>query len=699
MKIKVDAKKELKREIVGILFFFLSLIMFASLITGGRYVGKIGQGAARALLFFFGQGAFLIPAIFVYLGVLNFVKVRQSKSYSRFIGFLILILNFPLFLDLLSSKGNWGGFWGNILGGLLKKYFGSIGAFLIVLAVFSIGIILTTNLSVSSIITGSFKKLKALLSPTERNGVKKHKAAKPKILNPQKEDRTIDEEKQISSAIEYENDSRGDDLQIDKGFMRKESAEYKYPSYDLLIEPSHDDSPQSGEELKNKATILEKTLGDFEIPARVTQIVPGPVITQFELELAPGIKVSSINNLAKDLSLALQAETLRVLTPIPGKAAVGIEIPSSKIRIVALREIVESKSFSNSSLISFALGKTVDGKSYCADIESMPHLLIAGATGSGKSVCIHSIILSLLFKTRPKDLKLLLVDPKRVELSVYNGIPHLLTPVITNPKKAAGYLSWVVGEMEQRYRVFADKGVRDIFQFNERAKEEKQDPMPFVVIIIDELADLMVVSAQQVEQIIIRLAQLSRAVGIHLILATQRPSVNVITGIIKANLPARISFQVISKVDSRTILDMNGAENLLGNGDMLYLASGAAKPIRLQGCYVSPKEVTGVVNFIKSQNIQSDYIDLLKTNKQFNSNIDHEDELFREAVEIVINLEQASVSFLQRKLKIGYNRAARLIEIMEQEGIVGPLDGVKGRKVLVNRDYLKNLEHAQKIEQ
>jgi len=699
MKIKVDAKKELKREIAGILFFFFSLIMFASLIAGGRYVGKIGQGVAQALLYFFGKGAFLIPAIFVYLGILNFVKVRQSKSYSRFIGFLILILNFPLFLDLLSRSGNWGGFWGNILGGLLRKYFGSIGAFLVVLAVFSIGIILTTELSMSSIISGSFRKLKELLSLGGQEGVKKHKVAKPKILRPQKEDGTIKQEaEQIVSKEKEERDFQCDDLERDEGLSRKESAEYRYPPFDLLIKPSHDDTPQSGEELKDKATILEKTLGDFEIPARVTQIVPGPVITQFEIELAPGIKVSSINNLAKDLSMALQAETLRVLTPIPGKAAVGIEIPSSKIRIVALREIVESKSFSNSPLISFALGKTVDGKSYCADIESMPHLLIAGATGSGKSVCIHSIILSLLFKTRPKDLKLLLIDPKRVELSVYNGIPHLLTPVITNPKKAAGYLSWVVGEMEQRYRIFADRGVRDIFQFNERAGEERQDPMPFIVIIIDELADLMAVSAQQVEQIIIRLAQLSRAVGIHLILATQRPSVNVITGIIKANLPARISFQVISKVDSRTILDMNGAENLLGNGDMLYLASGAAKPIRLQGCYVSPKEVARVVNFIKSQNIQFDYIDLLRATKQLNDTVQHEDELFREAVEVIINLEQASVSLLQRKLKIGYNRAARLIEIMEQEGIVGPLDGVKGRKVLVNRDYLKNLEHIQKIE-
>ena len=481
--------------------------------------------------------------------------------------------------------------------------------------------------------------------------------------------------------------------------------EYELPPVTLLREPKHSagDASSAGE-LRQNAQLLVDTLQSFGVQTRIVDIARGPAVTRYELQPSAGVKISRITNLADDIALNLAAAGVRIVAPSPGKAAVGIEVPNRTVSPVTLREMIESPAFSDAkSCVSVALGRDISGSCVVADISKMPHLLIAGATGSGKSVCINSIIMSLLYKAKPDEVKLLLVDPKVVELGVYNGLPHLAVPVVSDPKKAAGALGWAVTEMLNRYKLFASVGARDIASYNRllESQENAPPPLPHYVIIVDELADLMMAAPSEVEDSICRLAQMARAAGMHLIIATQRPSVDVITGVIKANIPSRIAFAVSSQVDSRTILDMGGAEKLLGKGDMLFAPMGASKPTRVQGCFVSDEEIERVVTFIKSageaeydQTIANEiekHIPAGKGNASGGSgspsSADDEDPMLMDAIECVVEAGIASTSLLQRKCKLGYARAARLIDELEARGIVGPFEGSKPRAVLISKEH------------
>lgn len=476
-----------------------------------------------------------------------------------------------------------------------------------------------------------------------------------------------------------------------KPMEAKPEIKYVFPPMELLGKNSEPVKFGSKAEMIANAKKLEETLASFGVEAKVIQINRGPTVTRYELSPSQGVKVSKIVNLADDIALNLAAQGIRIEAPIPGKAAVGIEVPNTETQSVYLRDVLESNEFKNfPSKLAFALGEDIAGNAVVTDIAKMPHLLIAGATGSGKSVCINTLITSILYKAKPDEVKLLLVDPKVVELSIYNGIPHLLIPVVTDPKKAAGALNWAVREMLARYQSFADNSVRDIKGFNAMKREKgEKDLMPQIVIVIDELADLMMAAPGEVEDAICRLAQMARAAGLHLIIATQRPSVDVITGVIKANIPSRMAFAVSSGIDSRTILDSVGAEKLLGKGDMLFSPVGMSKPVRIQGAFVTDKEVENIVSFLKSQgNIKYDdaMIDEITSTGVKSADPNSEsDEFFDQAVELVVSKEKASVSMLQRQFRIGYNRAARIMDDLESRGIVGPEEGSKPRKVLMSK--------------
>ena len=482
-----------------------------------------------------------------------------------------------------------------------------------------------------------------------------------------------------------------------------EDEHYEFPPVQLLSEGEKKSVKGGKKAVTDTAAKLQKTLYSFGVSAKVENVSVGPAITRYELKPAEGVRVSKIANLADDIALNLAAETIRIEAPIPGKQAVGIEIPNKENEIVHLRDIIDcSKFIEHKSKLAFALGKDVAGEEVVTDIAKMPHVLIAGATGSGKSVCINTLIASIIYKAKPSEVKLVMVDPKVVELSVYNGIPHLLIPVVTDPKKAAGALAWAVQEMENRYSLFASKNVRDIKGYNEELdKEGSTEKLPQIVIIIDELADLMMVSSKEVEDSICRLAQKARAAGMHLVIATQRPSVDVITGIIKANIPSRISFAVSSQVDSRTILDMAGAEKLLGKGDMLFYPAGAAKPTRVQGAFISDKEVEKVVDFVKANGEATYNDDILEQIEKANStdkeieeqeNDDDTDPLLMEAIEVVVETGQASTSFIQRRFKVGYARAGRIIDQMEERGVISGYQGSKPREVLMSKERWEELK-------
>ncbi len=480
----------------------------------------------------------------------------------------------------------------------------------------------------------------------------------------------------------------------------KTAAKYKKPPISLLNRPKVQANSNLSYSLKQKAAKLEETLHNFKVDARVVQVTQGPAVTRYEIQPNIGVKVSKIVNLADDIALNLEAKSIRIEAPIPGKAAVGIEIENENINMVTLREIIDSQAFKDAkSKITFAVGKDIAGNAIVADLKSMPHLLIAGSTGSGKSVCINSIITSILYKANPDEFKLVLIDPKVVELGNYNGIPHLLIPVVTEPTKAAAALNWAVAEMTDRYKKFAEAQVRDLESYNDtkRIQGEEDEILPQIVIIIDELADLMMAAPSQVEESICRLAQMARAAGMHLIVATQRPSVDIITGVIKANIPSRIAFAVSSQFDSRTILDMSGAEKLVGKGDMLFNPLGIGKPVRVQGTFVSDSEVHHVIEHVKSQVEEVAYSgDVLHTIEKGNlpeGKDDDGDELLAEAIECVVAAGQASVSMLQRRFRIGYNRAARIVDMMEARGIVGPQDGSRPRQVLMTEEELEQLKN------
>jgi len=477
---------------------------------------------------------------------------------------------------------------------------------------------------------------------------------------------------------------------------------YEFPPIELLSEGEGRNLRGGKKAIADNATKLQKTLYSFGVSAKVENVSVGPAITRYELKPAEGVRVNKIANLADDIALNLAAASIRIEAPIPGKQAVGIEVPNTETEMVHLRDILQTNSFGDhKSKLAFALGKDVAGNEVVTDIAKMPHILIAGSTGSGKSVCINTLITSIIYKAKPSEVKLLMVDPKVVELSVYNGIPHLLIPVVTDPKKAAGALAWAVQEMVNRYSLFANKGVRDLNGYNEAIeKEGVAEKLPQIVIVIDELADLMMVAAKDVEDAICRLAQMARAAGMHLVIATQRPSVDVITGIIKANIPSRIAFAVSSQVDSRTILDMVGAEKLLGKGDMLFYPSGAPKPTRLQGAFVSDKEVEKIVDFLKSNGevqYSEDIIEKIEKSNSTDKDLEREeceddtDPFLNDAIETVIETGQASTSFIQRRFKVGYARAGRIIDQMEERGVISGYQGSKPREVLMSKERWQEL--------
>ena len=502
---------------------------------------------------------------------------------------------------------------------------------------------------------------------------------------------------------EKKEDKTKEVLQLEHA-MIVEDENYEYPPLELLGKVPKKTLKGGAKALTDTATKLQKTLYSFGVSAKVENVSVGPAITRYELKPAEGVRVSKIANLADDIALNLAAETIRIEAPIPGKQAVGIEVPNKEKEAVHLREVLESEEFENNkSKLTVALGKDVAGNIQLADIAKMPHVLIAGSTGSGKSVCINTIITSIIYNAKPSEVKMVMVDPKVVELSVYNGIPHLLIPVVTDPKKAAGALAWAVQEMDNRYNLFATKGVRDIKGYNKAIeKEEGMGKLPQIVIIVDELADLMMVAAKDVEESICRLAQKARAAGMHLVIATQRPSVDVITGLIKANVPSRIAFAVSSQVDSRTILDSVGAEKLLGKGDMLFFPAGAPKPIRVQGAFVSDEEVEKIVGFIKQNgtaNYSEDILETIENNNKTEKELiqeqaedDDTDPFLMDAIDAVVEQGQASTSFIQRRFKVGYARAGRIIDQMEERGIISGYQGSKPREVLITKERLEELK-------
>ncbi|TRM12452.1 DNA translocase FtsK [Lentibacillus cibarius] len=471
-----------------------------------------------------------------------------------------------------------------------------------------------------------------------------------------------------------------------------ENHEYELPSSNLLAEPTQSSQQQEKSQIQATVRKLERTFQSFGVKARVTKVHVGPAVTKYEVSPEAGVKVSKIVNLHDDLALALAAKDIRIEAPIPGKSAVGIEVPNEEIAMVSLREVLDSSPAKQSAKLLFALGRDISGDAVVSELSKMPHMLIAGATGSGKSVCVNGIITTILMRAKPHEVKMMMIDPKKVELNVYNGIPHLLTPVVTDPKKASRALKKIVDEMERRYELFSDTSTRNIEGYNEYIRkynqtvpeEEQQPNLPYIVVLVDELADLMMVASNDVEDAITRLAQMARAAGIHLILATQRPSVDVITGVIKANIPSRIAFSVSSATDSRTILDAGGAEKLLGRGDMLFMPVGSSKPMRVQGAFLSDEEVERIVDHCIDQQ-KASYQEEMIPEETSEAASDVDDELYDEAVQLITEMQSASVSMLQRRFRIGYNRAARLIDAMEERGVVGPYEGSKPRTVLVSQ--------------
>lgn len=718
--------ENVKGEIYGIIITTISLLIGLSIFI--KPTGAAGEFFRNIFLGLLGIGAYILPILTLFIGlalIINNGKIKLQKKFlyiclSCYVLVSIIHVsysfkNFNLkyskkiikaYTMGLESKG--GGALSEVITSPLIYAFGRIGAYIVLFSLLSIFIIFITDVSLGDLFKNVISKFKNN-KKEKSNEVKLQEASYDNLKETDEKKQyeenidKIDKKIKILDFVKTDKDEADknedkDNLceEINKEKEKNKNVDYIYPPINILNENEVKANVQDKKELLNNAKVLEDTLLSFGVEAKVVQVSRGPSVTRYELHPSPGIKVSRIVNLADDLALNLAAPTVRIEAPIPGKAAVGIEVPNKEIITVTLREVIDSNEFRESnSKLAFALGKDITGNCIIADLSKMPHILIAGATGSGKSVCINSLIASLIYKSSPEDVKMLMIDPKVVELSVYNGIPHLLIPVVTDPKKASSALYWAVNEMTQRYKLFAENNVRNIETYNKlMEKKSPENKLPRIVIIIDELADLMMVSPGDVEDAICRLSQMARAAGMHLVIATQRPSVDVITGVIKANIPSRISFAVSSQIDSRTILDMSGAEKLLGRGDMLFLPIGATKPIRIQGAFISEKEVERLVEFLK-KNCEADYKDdiideIEKSASKDGDKKEEVDELFNEAMKICIDSGQASASMLQRRLRIGFNRASRLIEEMESRGIVGPQEGSKPRQVLVGKQDIDN---------
>jgi S-DNA-T family DNA segregation ATPase FtsK/SpoIIIE len=709
----------MRKEIIGILLFFLLVFTLVSLLSyspldpslfdaGGagkihNLFGLFGAHLAAVLIGVFGLGAFWIPLLLLLTGIHILGAHPRATVINTVAGGLLLVLTTGALLslrqhgyELFGSNYSAGGLAGIPLKSFLVTYSNRTGAVIILGIIWLIGFMMATGFSVLAFgarcrAAGSaavdYLKTVYLKHRERRQKVKKRrKAARQQAVKRQPPLKIVSEPR---PPIKKAPKAKQEVFE----FMRPRAG-FQLPSISFLEEPESLPVSADNENLRMQSRLLEKKLEDFGVRGRVAAVSPGPVITTFEYEPAAGIKINKIVTLADDLALALRAGSIRIVAPIPGKSVIGIEVPNAVREMVRFREIAVSETFEKStSQMTLCLGKDIVGNPFVAELERMPHLLIAGATGAGKSVALNTMICSLLYKAGPDEVKLIMVDPKRIELSHYDGIPHLITPVVTDVKKATNALFWAVREMERRYELLSDNKARNIVQYNRKVASQRSDApdddalqsLPFIVIIIDELADLMMVASRDVEVALTRLAQMARAAGLHLILATQRPSVDVLTGIIKANFPTRLSFQVSSKTDSRTIIDTNGAENLLGNGDMLFMPPGTAKLQRIHGAYISETEMARITEFLKNQKQpEYDHEVTEPVNTDEDGGTDAEaDEKYDEAVALVTRTRQASISMVQRHLRIGYNRAARIIEMMEKEGVVGPSDGAKPRDVLV----------------
>ncbi|APC40905.1 FtsK/SpoIIIE family DNA translocase [Clostridium estertheticum] len=755
----VDSDSEIFGIVLITIGILMLLSIFSTIFSNSNSIsGMIGNFINHLLFATLGLGAYLSPFLILFIGFCDIVKKGKINFSKKFYGIMLTIMNTLLFIQMLTLDEYYVK--GDFLLGINKIYksssvlhggiisysidvpmytlFGDVGSCIIFIAIYVICLIIILNVSLNDVFM-YFKERFITKRDTNKNDSKelyienndsqeelavssggknkfiKDISNKIKIIDFIKSN-DIEAEGQVQNEDEAPNINKSDNTRgtkvkhIDNSIKQeleqeiqlnsvqiKPNYKYEYPTLELLNENiTSKMNKNDKKELLNNANKLQETLSSFGVEAKVIQVTKGPSVTRFELQPNAGVKVSKIVNLADDIALNLASSGVRIEAPIPGKAAVGIEVPNKELSAVYLREVIESNEFLETNKnLSFSLGKDIGGNCVVSDLTKMPHLLVAGATGSGKSVCINSLIISLLYKYSPEEVKLLLIDPKVVELNIYNGIPHLLIPVVTDPKKSAGALNWAVNEMTRRYKSFAENNVRSIEGYNELVnKGILEEKLPWIVIIIDELADLMTVCANDVEEYIGRLAQMARAAGMHLVIATQRPSVDVITGVIKANIPSRISFAVSSQIDSRTILDSAGAEKLLGKGDMLFYPSGEAKPIRIQGAFVSEEEVERVVNFIKDQktevNYEKEIIDEIESSSVKKDDNEGIDELLNEAIRIVVENGQASTSLLQRKLKIGYNRAARIIEQMEERRIISGRNGSKPREILVSNAELKS---------
>lgn len=727
-KKKNDKKKPMKRidyniDLIGFVLIGYAIISAISLFSDK--MGIFGRFINSLSFTLMGFGGYILPAFILIAGLIllmdRFDHI-QGKSIILlsiiFISILILfnvnILNGSGFMDSIqkayevSSSRRGPGILGAFFGFFFYKLFGTIGTFIVILFVIAVNLLMLSGLKIKEVFSFFSNTISKSRESNKTQGNKPNKVIKKRTetanndinfndyylvneidgqVEVETQKVTSPKSKSNKPDTSIEDDLKGNSIKVNDHL-------YNIPPINLLNSPVLKSNYSDKKELLDNAKKIEETIKNFGIGAVVTNINKGPTVTCYELLPDPGIKLSRIVSLGDNIALSLATSDIRIEAPIPGKAAVGIEVPNKVKENVYLKEIITSKEYQDmDSDLPLALGKDISGVPIISAIEKMPHLLIAGATGSGKSVCINTIIMSLIYKSSPSDVKLLLIDPKVVELNVYNGIPHLLIPVVTEAKKSASALNWAVQEMERRYKVFAKNNVRDISSYNNKFANNPEEKLPKIIIIIDELADLMMVAAHEIEDYICRLAQMARAAGMHLIVATQRPSVDVITGTIKANIPSRISFSVSSQVDSRTILDMSGAEKLLGKGDMLFYPSFYNKPARIQGAFISDTEVENIVDFLKSQDITDYDEDIIEeVEETTNINIRDSDELLPEAISIVVNEGQASISLLQRRLRVGYARAARLVDEMEVRGIVGGYEGSKPRKVLIDKEDLDNLE-------
>ena len=739
----IDISDDIKKDVIGIFLLALAAINILSLVNlAGGLGGKIKE--VGGLLF--GMGFILFPIVLIFCGLKIIKSGDVIESRTFLFGAIIMILSLLSFLHILfipetmfeaAKEGSGGGFLGAIFAWSLVTLIGKWGAMIIILMMFIISILLIFNISLAGLVNKIKRESKEVdeedeveetefpvessasdkVSSDDENikiniagqemKEKEKKGVVAALLNKVKKEPKETEEPEFSvKSLDENEDDNEDDNEVEVTMAvpkSKRKTNWQIPPLNIL--DGSDGEPTSGD-IRANSNVIRRTFANFGIQIEMGEVNVGPTVTQYTMKPSVGIKLSRITSLHNDLALVLAARSLRIEAPIPGKSLVGIEIPNQSVAMVRMKNIVNSEEFKKrKSNLGIILGRDVSGYPVIADLAKMPHLMIAGSTGSGKTVCINTLIVGLLFQNSPETLKFIMVDPKRVELTPYNDIPHLLTPVITDPDKAINSLKWSIKEMEDRYDLLSHLGCRNIESYNEavKTKFKQREVLPYIIIIIDELADLMATHGREMEAAVVRLAQMARAIGIHLVLSTQRPSVEVITGLIKANITTRIAFQVASQIDSRTILDMAGAEKLLGSGDMLYLSGDSNKPRRIQGVFISEEEVRKITDFLKSQKEEGEeeyneeIVESKKSSLEFSSEEGGADEdlLYDDAVEVVKNAGKASASLLQRRLRVGYARAARLLDVMEDKGIVGPADGAKPREVYGDDSYDEEVDEDE----